>query len=368
MSAIDENGKGIGYYQEQRKKAYSGKSGWTRFVGWLNNLMNPRHDWMDYENAPKAGKGLLGKIFGDNGFTDWLSDVGSAIGSVANELTDPNQLGSLVNTFTGAHLTGSQREANELQMQNVEDVYQRQVTGMQNAGLNPALMYQSGAASNAPNVQGSQGVASMSEMMQAFLLEKQSRLLDAQANKTDAETQKLGAETEQVKLVNKYYPDVTETGIKKVLSELGVNEERINEIKSQVDLNKLDADLKEIQKIINKAQSDESSRYFKATRELAEAQTEEARSRAREEVARAFMEELEGKFMDKYGAKMGSSELIALASAISSVLGVDLSLFGKSPFAGVLDMLRDWMTRSEQGKGGKTSPSSSQSGPTGNSR
>ena len=46
----------------------------------------------------------------------------------------------------------------------VEDVYQRQVTGMQNAGLNPALMYQGGASGSAPTVQGSQGTANMSEV------------------------------------------------------------------------------------------------------------------------------------------------------------------------------------------------------------
>lgn len=365
MSVIDENGKGIGYYQEQRKKAYSGKSGWTRFVGWLNNLMNPRHDWIDYSNAPDKGSGLLGRIIGKNGFTDWLSDVGGAIGSVANELTDPNQLGSLVNSFTGAHLTGSQREANELQMQNVEDVYQRQVTGMQNAGLNPALMYQSGVASNAPNVQGSQGTASMSEMMQAFLLEKQSRLLDAQATKTEKEADKVAEETENLKLINKYYPDVTETQLKKFMSEVGVNEQTQKEIESRIDLNKLDADLKESQKVINKAQADESSRYFKATRELAEAQTDEARARAREEVARAYMEELEGTYMNKYDMKMGSNEWFALATAITSVFGGDLSQLP----ADIRRIFQQPNAKARAGKGGNTSPTAdTPDAPRGNSR
>ena len=101
-----------------------GKSWYTRFIGWINQHMNPAHHWLDYESMPNQGTGLLGSIFGDTGFTHWLQDVGGAIGTVAKELTDPNQLGSLMNSFTGAHLTGSQREANEMQMQNVEDVYQ----------------------------------------------------------------------------------------------------------------------------------------------------------------------------------------------------------------------------------------------------
>lgn len=342
--------------KEEWNQKLEGKSWYTRFLGWLNQRLNPSHDWVDYSSMPDAGTGVLGTIFGNTGFTNWLQDVGGAIGTVAKELTDPNQLGSLMNSFTGAHLTGSQREANEMQMQNVEDVYQRQVTGMQNAGLNPALMYQSGATGNAPTVQGSQGTANMSELMQMFLLKKQARLLDSQANKTDAETDNIAEDTERLRLINKYYPEVTETNLKKVLSELGVNEEMQKKLMAEVDGVKLDNDLKAIQKIIQQAQADESSAYYRATRQLAEAQTEEAKAKARAERAKAFMDELEGKFMDKFGAKMGSSEWIALASAISSVLGVDLSVFGTSPFAGVFKMLKDWLNQSYDGKGGNTSP------------
>ena len=95
------------------KDTLNGKSWYTRFVGWLNQRLNPGHKWLDYDSMPDAGSGILGSIFGDTGFTDWLKDVGGAIGTVAGELTDPNQLGSLVNSFTGAHLTGSQRSAFE---------------------------------------------------------------------------------------------------------------------------------------------------------------------------------------------------------------------------------------------------------------
>lgn len=347
------------------KETLDGKSWYTRFVGWLNQRLNPTHKWLDYDSMPNAGSGLLGSIFGDTGFSNWLKDVGGAIGTVANELTDPNQLGSLVNSFTGAHLTGSQREANQMQMQNVEDLYQHQVTGMQNAGLNPALMYQGGASGSAPTVQGSQGTANMSELMQAFLLKRQADLLDSQKNKTDAETDNIKEDTEHIRLINKYYPQVTENSIKEVLSRIGVNEETQKKLLSEIDGVKLDNDLKEIQKIIQRAQADESSAYYKATRMLAQAQTEEAKEKANEAKMKAFMEELEGSFMQKYGAKMGSSEWIAIASAISSVFGIDLDAFGKSPFAGLYEMFKDWYTRNDQGKGGNTSPTGGVSGSTG---
>lgn len=56
-------------------------------------------------------------------------------------------LTNLLNAWSGEHMTNAEVERNQMQMQNQEDIYQRQVTGMQNAGLNPALMYQSGAQS-----------------------------------------------------------------------------------------------------------------------------------------------------------------------------------------------------------------------------
>lgn len=340
---------------ESRNKVTSGKSGWTRFVGWLNNHFNPTHNWMDYESAPDSSGNVLNKI-------------GSGLSTFLDNVLEPNTINSLINTFTGAHLTGAQLEGNELSMQNMQDQYQRQVAGMQQAGLNPALMYDNGSSGSTPTVQGNVGTMSMSDIMSAMLLDKQARLLDSQANKTDAETDKIGAETEQIQLINKYYPQVTEANLKKVLSEIGVNETKVKEMLSQVDLNKLDADLKEIQKIINKAQADESSAYFRATRELAEAQTTEAKEKANEAKMRAFMAELEGNFMNEYGAKMGSSEWIAIASAITSVFGIDLEAFGKSPFAGLYEQMKDWLTRGEQGKGGSISPTSNQSGPYGNSR
>lgn len=89
-------------------------------------------------------------------------------------------LKSFLNSQTGAHLTGQQIEANEMQMQNIHDQYAQHVSGMQDAGLNPAMMYAKSGVSSAPTVQASPGTGSMSDLMSMITLPLQMRMLQAQ--------------------------------------------------------------------------------------------------------------------------------------------------------------------------------------------
>lgn len=310
---------------------------YTKLFKGINWALNPNHEWFDYDSWNENS--TVNKI------GSFLNNVGTAVNDAVQQLAEPNQLTSWVNSQTGAHLTGSQIEANQLQMQNAEDIYQRQVSGMRSAGLNPALMYQNGSSTSAPTVQGQQGMASMSDIMQAMLLKKQSSLLDSQVRKTDAETDKIGSETEYQKLVNEFFPSVTQTQIDKMLSEIGLNEEQIKKVKSEVDLNELEKDLKEIEKIIKKAESDESSAYFKAVRELAEAQTAQAKSVAAVNAVDALMKELERDFMAKTNTKMGSASVVAIASALGTLFSnfhIELPEGGlKNPFAKGVDSAKN---------------------------
>ena len=157
----------------------TGKGLWWRFVASLNKLMNPEHAWTDYQSKQNT---MLGDVY-----ETLRDDVGT-------------QVGSLVNRFTDAHMTQGEIERNELQMQNVEDNFQRQVTGMQKAGLNPALMYQNGAGSgSAPSVSTSASSApNMSGLMQAILLPRQMDLISAQAENLRATAKKSEAQTEKI--------------------------------------------------------------------------------------------------------------------------------------------------------------------------
>ena len=291
---------------------------WTKIAKRLNYFMNPEHQWTDYEAWNENS--TINKVskFVNNA----LGEVGTALSGL--DVTD--QLQSFINSQTGAHLTGSQIEANQLQMQNAHDIYQQQVSGMKDAGLNPALMYQSGAQ-QAPSVQGSQGTGSMSEVMQAMLFDRQAKLLDAQTRNTDADTDKKSSETEYQKLVNQYFPGMKSVELDKLLSEIGVNEESIKKIKSETASVDLDRELKAIEKVIKHAESDESSAYYKARREYLEAQTDKERQEKKKLVEETAMAVLEKDYMKHTNTKMGSAQIIALAAGIGTLLS---DTFGSS--------------------------------------
>lgn len=118
------------------------------------------------------------RVFGKNGVSSGLSDILDEHGS------------SYLNSVSGAHLTGSQVEANEMQMQNVEDQFQRQVTGMQAAGLNPALMYQNGASGSAPSAPANSANASLSDLMQVAMLPMQMKMMNQQIRAEQLENKK----------------------------------------------------------------------------------------------------------------------------------------------------------------------------------
>lgn len=311
----------------------SSDSWFTKFLKGINWAFNYNHKWFDYDS------------------------MNSSIN---------NHLGSFINSQTGAHMSNADVERNEMQMQNQEDIFQRQVSGMQKAGLNPALMYQSGVGSAPSAPAPTQAGMSMSDLMNAFLLTRQAKLLDAQTRNTDADTDKKASETTHMNLVNQAFPEVTATQIQEALSRMGVNDASVVKMMSEVNINDLQADLLSIEKIIKQAEADESSAYYKAYRELTEAQGDKAKAEKREALARAFVEEIEGKFMAKNGFKMSSAEALTIAAAVAHVFGTDLSsiaeIFKKSPYRGLFeDIFKD----GTDGKGGHTSPTGGGSGSSG---
>lgn len=115
---------------------------------------------------------------------------------------------SLLNSITGAHLTGAQQEANaftaqqaqnqmDFQQQMRDTQYQSAVSDMQKAGVNPALMYGSSASGNvapsgamATSAQPSQpdAVGLLGQIVNLSLLGSQKRNIDADTNKKIADT------------------------------------------------------------------------------------------------------------------------------------------------------------------------------------
>lgn len=149
------------------------------FVYWLNRLLNPDHPWTDYYD-PTTGEDVLrvgaGSLKGDQptyGVGSLSSN--SLLGTLGKGIE------ALITKWTDAGATGGEIQRNEMQMQNAEDIYQRQVTGMQKAGVNPALMYGSGAPTPPSVNTSSSGAASMSDLAQLFMLPLQKKLMLAQA-------------------------------------------------------------------------------------------------------------------------------------------------------------------------------------------
>lgn len=94
---------------------------------------------------------------------------------------------SFMNKYTDAGVSQRDVELNNMSMQNVEDNYQRQVFGMQKAGLNPAMMY-SGGSSSAPSASNASSGADFASLVNLALLPAQIENMKANTAKTREET------------------------------------------------------------------------------------------------------------------------------------------------------------------------------------
>lgn len=130
-----------GWYDIQSDFHRSNDNWWRKFVKGLNNAFNPYHAWFDYDkwNEPT----LLDKA---------VDSIGTLIDHVAN----PDVATSLVDKYTGAHLTGAELEANAFSAEEAQksrdfteymarNKYSMETESMQNAGVNPAMVYGGGS-------------------------------------------------------------------------------------------------------------------------------------------------------------------------------------------------------------------------------
>lgn len=226
------------------------------------------------------------------------------------------------NRYTGSALTDADIQANEMTMQNQEDIFQRQVTGMQKAGLNPALMYGSSPSSApaAQNTSGSAGV-NMSDLIQAMMIPLQKRLLSAQTDNVKADTDKKKAETgessartEQIRLLMDWYPRLTETQIRDMSTHADLNVGSLSKVE-------VEKEIAEAEKFIRQAEADESSAYFKARREAEQAKDDESLASAAAHLASAAWQQYETSYTKSHGgARPASSSILALANAIATSL------------------------------------------------
>lgn len=210
----------------------------------------------------------------------------------------PGFFGSLINKLTGAGLTEAQYNEREYQTEMANTSFQRQVADMKQAGLNPSLLYGSGAGSGAPvpdqTGAGDNG-SSLGELMNLMLVGKQAKLLEAQAAKTTQEAGKIDRETAWIDRLN-------DAQLKENMSRVRLNE-------STIDLNAYDKAYKAAQTALVDVQS-------KHQGALMQAQTKGAQAKAALDYAEAAISQME----KSLGHRLSSSELLAVIDSITALL------------------------------------------------
>ena len=290
------------------------KTGWLKFLSWLN----PIGKLTSFLGTKAAKDQAQFASSGESGFSNWF----------ARNLPGVN---NLWNRFTGNALTSSEMQANEFnaaeaeKQRNWEEYmqgtnYQRMVADMQAAGVNPALAMSNGQPStpsgaSAQSVTPGQGV-SMSDLMQLFMMPAQKKLLEAQARNTDtlsdkneAEIGEIQSREENYRLINKYYPSLTEKQLDKF----------------DIDIRKggLEAEVLEADKVIKEAEGKYADELQHWKVEYEKAHTQEAKDNAAAAAARAAWDVFEKNWTESHnGARPSSSGMLAIAAAVADFLGI----------------------------------------------
>lgn len=113
---------------------------WRRTLKSLNWALNPNHAWFDYDKM--AQPSIIDK-------------VGDSLSNLLDHVANPEVATSLVDKYTGAHLTGAEQEANAFSAAEAQksrdfteymarNKYSMETQSMMDAGVNPAMVYGGG--------------------------------------------------------------------------------------------------------------------------------------------------------------------------------------------------------------------------------
>lgn len=350
---------------------------WKKLVKGLNNAFNPNHAWFDYDKWER------------NGTT--VDNMLNAVGQAAGELLDPTAISSIVNKYTGAHLTGAEQEANEFsagEAQKSRDFteymarnkYAMETESMQNAGVNPAMVYGGGnlvsTASNGASASSvSPTTGDLGNLIFSIIrMPLEMKRLEQDINESKSRERKNEVEAHGVDLQN----NLTETTWNDLIAKAGLDNDAI---RAEIDLKKKQATT-EVEKAkltaaetlltkMDKSQKEELFPLLKHAQELSNAyqettnawqerqirmQLRESSARIKNLVASALLSDEQR----KYAGRMTLGQALAMAIGNEGGLGkVVEQIMSHSPLGGLIDILQSWLDSDLDdrtlGKGGETS-------------
>ena len=184
------------------------------FANWLNKVFGKG------SGIDKALTGLDQNIFG--GFFGGVKDILGKGRDLFKNLGD--YLPSALDSLTGAHMTGAEREAFDLTAHREDTTYQRTVADMQAAGLNPMMLAGGAHAVQSSPAQSSGG--DPSAILSLLMLPQQMKLNEAQINNLNASAEEKRAKapywTQRIEESEKKIQSM-QAGIDKDIALVGLN-------------------------------------------------------------------------------------------------------------------------------------------------
>lgn len=366
------------WYNIQDDFHRSNDNWWKRLVKGLNNAFNPNHAWFDYDKWEQNGTAVDNML--------------NAVGQAAVELTDPTAIASIVNKYTGAHLTGAEEEANAFSAEEAQksrdfteymtrNKYQMETESMQNAGINPAMVYGGGnlvstasngaaATSVAPNTAdiGNLIFSIMRMPLEMKKLNQDIAESKSREHKNEVEAHGIGLQNnltestwseliEKAKLDN----DAIRAEIDLRKKQATTEEEKAKLTAAETILTKLDASQKEelfpllmhAQELSNAYQETENSWQERKIR----VELRESEARIKNLIASALLSDEQR----KYAGRMTLGQALAMAIGNEGGIGNVLkAVMANSPLGGLIDILKSFLgyeeTPADRGEGGSTSP------------
>ena len=275
------DGKGVRYIRSDRYEQWKsehindtyGSSARSHFIGGEENKGSAKWNFDEADEIYNGGQG--GKT---NGFLDFFSNIFTKWSG--SGMTDAERESADYNTKVGRENMELEKQM-QLDIFNETQSYEAQVRQMQQAGLNPALMFNGGATQSVPSGPSAQpGTASASPsgefpdilglvktIMGASQLKSENKLRESQSLKNEADAKLADADTKKKTVetgileIDKAWSETrnwlyTQEGLSRIeknLSDVKVNNGRVELMGSEIKLNLADIRLKDSQRLLNEA-------------------------------------------------------------------------------------------------------------------